>query len=305
MTNLEIGPPKAVEELVSRVKRGDCILFLGAGVHAPPPPNSKYVYPEEERPPLGGELARRLADECEFEKQLPFDRPDDLQRISLCYENTPGLGRKALVDALIRELRDGKEPSPALRMLAALPFKIIVTTNYDQLFEKALHDAGKSEVRLVYNPAYTTFNDDYMDPSSERPLLFKIHGDLDHRESIVITDEDYIGFVQRMSEKEQCHPVPETVRFHMKKWPTLFMGYSLRDYNLRLLFRTLRWQVDPANVRICYSVDMSPDPLILKVWQDQRRFVTFLSKNLWVFAPWLYNEVFAGEDSAQATADVG
>jgi hypothetical protein len=295
----EIVPPKVIEKLVDQIRRGECILFLGAGVHAPPPEDSPYRYPEEKRPPLGGTLALQLSQDCEFENILPQDSPYDLQRVSLCYETTRGLGRKALVDALGAQLREGREPSPALHLLAALPFRIVVTTNYDQLFERALAGAGKEPVRLVYDPTPgRAARDVASDPTPERPLLFKIHGDLDHRESIVITDEDYIGFVQRMSEKEQTHPVPETVRYRMRKWPLLFVGYSLRDYNLRLLFRTLRWQVDPADAPISYSVDHQPDPLILRVWQDERHFVTFLTLNLWAFVPELHRAVQGGVISA-------
>ena len=114
-------PSKVLEDLVIKVRQGDCVLFLGAGVHYPPPEESPYRYPKSKSPPLGGALAQILGKDCDFEKTLPNDMVGDLQRVSLCYETTPGLGRKALVDALERNLVVGKEPSPALRMLAALP----------------------------------------------------------------------------------------------------------------------------------------------------------------------------------------
>jgi hypothetical protein len=286
----EITVPK--KQLVKHVKKGDCILFLGAGVHALPegPP---YAYPAEEAPPLGGNLAKILAEECSFKKKLPKESPYDLQRVSLCFETTPGLGRKELVDSLNRHLRVGKKPSPALKMLAGLPFKIIVTTNYDQLLETALWESGKDPTNVfVYNPDDKQPTPDVTeDPTEERPLVFKMHGDLNDRDSIVITDEDYITFVQRMSDKEAVHPVPRTVRYRMVQWPTLFVGYSLRDYNLRLLFRTLRWRLDSAFFPQTFSVDKNPDPLILQVWQNERRFVTFVTENLWAFVPWLYKEI--------------
>lgn len=296
MIATELGPPRVAANLIRAIKSGDCVLFLGAGVHAPPPSDSPYVYPEEKRPPLAGALAEKLADECGFATLVPNEKNWDLQRVSLCYEFAKGLGRNALVDSLVEHLSTGKEPSPALHMLAGLPFKIIVTTNYDHLLEEALDAAGKEPLRLVYNKIPETPSQDVdveYAPTSQRPLLFKIHGDLDpdHRDSIVITDEDYIGFVQRMSEKDPTHPVPPTVRTFIKTCPTLFVGFSLRDYNLRLLFRTLRWKVDLANVPLCYSVDLNPDPLIFEVWEKQRRFVTFFDKNLWAFVPWLYKEV--------------
>ncbi len=292
MDHVEIEITQAVKELVKHVEKGECILFLGAGVHAPPPEDSCYTYPVQERPLLGGDLAETLAEECGFKEEFPKELPCDLQRVSLCFETTRGLDRKRLVDSLDRHLRVGKKPSPALEMLAGLPFRIFVTTNYDQLLETALRRFEKDPSVFVYNPKSDNPTPDMTeDPTEEQPLVFKMHGDLKHRHSIVITDEDYITFVQRMSDKDTLHPVPQTVRYRMKRWPTLFVGYSLRDYNLRLLFRTLRWRVDQADFPSSFSVDRNPDPLILKVWQDRRGFITFVIENLWTFAPWLFEEI--------------
>jgi hypothetical protein len=63
------------------------------------------------------------------------------------------------------------------------------------------------------------------------------------------------------------------------------------DYNLRLLFKILRWRIDPANMPDTYSVDKSPDPLILDVWWNQRRYVQFIAQDVWKFVPELYRRV--------------
>jgi len=81
----------------------------------------------------------------------------------------------------------------------------------------------------------------------------------------------------------------------MRRWPTLFVGYSLRDYNLRLLFRTLRWRIDESEFPLSFSIDHNPDPLILQVLQNERKFVTFVTHNLWAFVPWLYKKVHGKE----------
>ncbi len=122
-----------------------------------------------------------------------------------------------------------------------------------------------------------------------------MHGDLEDGASIVISDEDYIRFIQRMTDKDPYHPVPETVRYRMKRWPTLFIGYSLRDYNLRLLFRTLRWGVDLADFPKCFALDPKPDPLIMHVWQDREAYVAFVRYDLWKFVPRVYRDIM-GKD---------
>ncbi len=287
-----------LNNLVEQVKKGECILFLGASVHAPPPKDSKYDYPEELRPLQHNKIAKKLAEACDFKKVLPNESELDLQRVSLCYQLTKGFGRSKLVNFLQKHVQEGKKSSPALEMLAAMPFRIVITTNYDRLFEQALTKHDKDPHKFVYEPEPSENRatpDLKTEPTKERPMLFKMHGDLDNRESIVVTDEDYINFVQRMSDKGNLHPVPHTIQYRMRKWPILFIGYSLRDYNLRLLFRTLRWKIDPANFPESFSIDYRPDPLILQVWQNERRFVTFLTENLWTFVPLLYEAVIGEE----------
>lgn len=363
-------PDNALTELARQIKTGECILFLGAGVHAPPEsapqatiprdaqleavrralvenknysealqlmfgffcveppaelsglkdapsadkpsgapghaaahdeaalsePRPGYSYPPGIRPLLGGQLATKLAEECGFAGKLPHESPCDLQRVSLCFEKSRGLGRAKLVARLNEYLMTGKTPSPILDALAEMPFRIIVTTNYDRLMEAALRFHGKEPSVVIYDPSPDRPTpDDGPDPTQRNPLLFKMHGDLNQKESIVITDEDYITFVQRMSDKEVVYPVPMTIRYRMKKWSTLFVGYSLRDYNLRLLFRTLRWRVDPANFPPSFSIDRDPDPLILQVYENERQFITFVTQDLWSSVPYLYQEVTGKE----------
>jgi hypothetical protein len=94
-----------------------------------------------------------------------------------------------------------------------------------------------------------------------------------------------------MSNKDPYDPVPLTLKYHLMGWPTLFVGYSLLDYNLRVLFKTLRWKIDSASVPEMYSVDFRPDPLIFDVWHNQRRYVNFIAQDVWTFIPQLYERV--------------
>jgi hypothetical protein len=283
-------------DLVEKIRAGQCILFLGAGVHAAPD-DDPAQYPQEERPLLGGGLAEALAGVSEFAKLCPKEAPSDLQRVSLHIDTEKELGRAKLVEYLKGYLRTGKKPSKALRILSVLPFKIIVTTNYDSLLEMSLRQRGKDPKIVVYQPKENVVTEDARgDPTEQEPFVFKMHGDLDAPSSIVITDEDYIRFIQRMADKEAFHPVPQTVRYYMNRWPTLFIGYSLRDYNLRLLFRALRRGMDASAFSRSFSLDPRPDPLIVRVWQEREQpFVAFVVHDLWKFVPRLHREIM-GKD---------
>jgi hypothetical protein len=294
MMGAESQVSRVLDLVGEAVRSQQCILFLGAGVHAPPPEGSAFRYPPEQRPPIGAALSRQLAVECDFVGRFAGEDPGNLQRVALAYEIDSSRGR--LVDAIIDAVDVGRAPSPVLTALARLDFPLVITTNYDQLFERALRDVGKRPRVAVYNPEPEPTTD-FRNAMPQSPVIYKLHGDIAHRESLVVTDEDYIQFVLRMSDKEPYDPIPLSLKYFLTGSTTLFVGYSLLDYNLRLLFKALRWKIDAANVPDMYSVDFRPDPLILDVWQSQRRYVKFIAQDVWSFVPALY-ELVVGKELA-------
>ena len=305
-----------VKNIAEMVKQKKCVLFLGSAIHVPSP-NPKYDYPPSKCPPIGNQLSELLATKCSYPDQDRWN----LQRVASYYEWLSGFRSQLVTEvrnAIHMEVGDNgeapapgaeREPSPVLRGLARLGFPIVITTNYDHLYEKALAQvqketsagaaskpaAGGNFQKSIYSPKSTVRTRDCPSlPSSVSPYLLKIHGDLDEDDSIVITDEDYIQFVLRMSDKHPFHPVGKNTLTYLTKWPTLFIGYRLNDYNLRLLIKTLRWRMDQAQIPASYSVDLKPDVLI-RATMEKQQYVSFIEKNLWDFVPDLYREVTGQE----------
>lgn len=307
--------------IAEKVARHQCILFLGSAIHAPPPPDlSQYDYPKEKAPPIGIELSKLLAEKSEYKS------PDwwNLQRVAQHFEFKTK-SRFRLVEEIGNAIHTDREPSPMLRLLADLEFPIVVTTNYDRLYEQAVEQRNQTKKSSgsqaenssstpaeppptsdgeqssdspfqlsIYSPNLEKKHETVdcpRNPDFQKPFILKIHGDLSRPESIVITDEDYIQFVLRMSDKPPNHPFGTNLLRYLVTWPTLFIGYSLMDYNLRLLFKTLRWKLDAAQIPPSYSVDKKPDELIRDVWESQRRYVSFIVLNLWDFIPKLHSLV--------------
>lgn len=286
-----------IQRIVEAIHKKQCILFLGAGVHAPPPDGSPHQYPEAERPPLGGALSRKLAEASGYSDQFPGKDTSHLQRVAWYYEHSRG--RSDLVAAVRKEVDEGRKPSPLLGLLAKLDFPLVVTTNYDNLFERALYAAGKTPIVSIYNPDKNQHTLDLdTEPGSTKPFLLKIHGDITRPESMVITDEDYIQFVMRMGDKDPFDPIPETLKYYLRRWHVLFVGYSLLDYNLRLLFRTLRWKVDKSRIPETFSIDKYPDTLVKALYEDERRLVRFVVDDLWTVIPELYSRVLGDKKEA-------
>jgi hypothetical protein len=288
-----------VRAVAAEIRSGNCILFLGAGVHSRPPEGSGFCYTNQDRPLRGGELATELAGLSGYDKE--YGDTGNLGRVSLYCEMKKGFGRARLIEEIRSRVQTDKSASPALHGLASLNFRYVATTNYDQLVEDAFRQAGKKPYVSVYNKSRFQPTEDYVgdkgvyEPTSKRPFVLKIHGDIDRPESLVVTDEDYIHFVLRMGDQELFHPVPASFRYGFARLSTLFIGYSLLDYNLRLLFKTLRWQVDNARMPKAYAVDPFPDRIIQDVYDEQLRFVQFIVLDVWSFVPMLYRELTGNE----------
>jgi SIR2-like domain len=293
--------------LLDAVKKRECVLFLGSGIHAPPPEKSPYTYPEGGRPPLGKSLSHQFADECmadlnyweknedlrEKKRKYLSDHREELQRISWYYQTFPPHNRKDLIDKIKDAVEKDKQPSPLVRALAEIDFPVVITTNYDQLFETALRDFQKVPTVRIYDPDGVEPTKDFRgNPESNKPWFFKMHGSITEPNSIVITDEDYIHWVMRLGDRDDFHPVPINLRSKFKEWPTLFVGYSLLDYNLRLLFRTLRRRFDPAELPATFSLDPWPDLLVAEAYGP---LVLFIEQDSWKFVPELYQSVLGRE----------
>ena len=127
----------SLPDLYEAVKSRECILFLGAGVHYPPPPDlPDYQYPEEQRPPLGKQFSQNLVKDSLHKlwassKDEPLQKSekdarkaraadlrkkhrylwvsrDNLQRTSWFYELQ---FQRAPVDRVSESVEQGKKPS--------------------------------------------------------------------------------------------------------------------------------------------------------------------------------------------------
>ena len=293
--------PARLEAIADAVREGACLLFLGAGVHAPPPKGATFEYPEDARPPLASALSESLATASRLTAIYPEESPTDLRRVALFYESARG--RRELVEQIRRAVHVGKEPSPVVRALAELGFPLVVTTNYDQLFETALVAAGRNPRVFIYGVDFGGASGDRRDlltayerlhnPTSESPVVLKVHGDINHPETIVVTDEDYIAMSNQISDLAEYF---RFARYEARGWTTLIVGYSMLDYDFRQIF-SLYTQQDRDLAYIDgprHAVDYAPDALLSEIWSRERR-MEYIRSNIWDFVPDLYRLVLGKE----------
>lgn len=134
-------------------------------------------------------------------------------------------GRRELVVELFKIFgEEGLTPGHAHK-LAIRRFPIIVTTNYDSLFERAAYLQGKQPmiVRLDIQIALIGAGD--------WPTIIKLHGDLNDPGQIVITTNDY-----KDDEKRLSRALAEELASQLRKRTVLFVGSTLDDGDFRDIY---------------------------------------------------------------------
>jgi hypothetical protein len=275
--------------LLDAMAEGRVVLFLGAGVGlCDRPKNARFEVGK--LLPSGKELALHLAKQ--FRYDIKAERSPDLARV--CQYGAVVLGEDPLYRRL-REVFDANYPPTTVHdALAALPGKLrskgakratplIITTNYDDALERAFaiakepldvlwyvadgpnrgkfyHAAPEGDLRLVERP------DEYIDVNpANRTVLLKMHGAVDRsspdRDSYVITEDHYIDYLARGA-ADSIFPVHIAERFadsHL-----LFLGYALRDWNLRVLLYHI-WSEKPRPI-VSWAVQKDPEEFDQEYW---------------------------------------
>ena len=102
-------------------------------------------------------------------------------------------------------------------------------------------------------------------PLDQRPVILKIHGAVDRADgnwdSFVITEDHYIDYLVR---GYVSGLLPATLITKLKKSHILFLGYGLRDWNLRVFLRRL-WEERALNWK-SWAIQLDPSVLDQKSW---------------------------------------
>jgi SIR2-like domain len=296
------------QTIVDGIRSGTCIPFLGAAANI-----KAGTY---QGLPLGGEVANKLFALLVGNKKsltkLAGSEPDpafadfedlvrlrthDLARVALHVQARPG-GSRRLLRLLQQILADNNlAPSRLLETLAALPFRLIVTTNYDGLMEEAFRRAKPPADPLVIVQPPGGFTPDEQsrweaefgkvipkEPQprghDERPILYKIHGSLgDAGDGVIITEDDYIAFLDAIS---RGAGVPPLIQQMLVDGHLLCLGYSLEDWDFRTLWKGLVESLPPHQRPGAFALQKDPSRFWERFWAKKE--VTIYNVDLYEFA---------------------
>lgn len=303
----ELRPPYGV--IARALRRGRVVPFLGAGVNRSVPATQGES--DSASLPTGAQLSRYLAQLANFPAEKEYEL-EDLARVASYYVETSG--RRNLRELLHETFNRDYVPGKIHEYLADIERPLlIVTTNYDDLTERAFRNKGRP-YDLVVHPtdradmagAVLWWKHDEQEPTAETPnklpmlerlrtttVIYKMHGtvvrswfrgatqpteddDQPYRDdSYVITEEDYIDFLHRMTQQAA---VPMQFMSYFSTRQFLFLGYGLRDWNLRVVLKNLNavLKLQAANNRTeendepSWAIQYNPSLLERRLWERRR-----------------------------------
>jgi hypothetical protein len=153
--------------------------------------------------------------------------------------------RGARLEELVREVwrqRRERDPMEPHHVLASLPLPIYISTNPDNLLAEALTGVGKEphaelccwNDEIEWSTAAR--NRDYR-ATEQAPLVYHLFGQMNRRESIVLTEDDYFDYLIGVTKHDDIIP-PAVVRAWNDN-ALLFLGFQVDDWNFRVLFRSI------------------------------------------------------------------
>lgn len=208
--------PEIPASLAEAMKRGEAVLFLGAGA------SFGATRADGQVMPLGNALRDMVCDR--FLAGTCKDR--SLDEVATLAETT--VGRPEL-DQFVANAVRGFEPTPAHLLLPKFRWKAVFGTNYDLLVE-----AGWGAT-----PPLQTLKPIFRDTSIERELAavvdplpyYKLHGTIDYLHDpaipLILTQDSYLTY--RQNRKRLFGRFEDLAR----EMPVVFVGTRLADHHLR------------------------------------------------------------------------
>lgn len=280
---------------------GDLVPFLGAGVNLCGRPVD-VPWKEGVDLPSGSELSQRLA--ADFGFKPDWGNPKDLLRVCQFIATVRGT-RPLFLD--LHRCFDADYPFTAVhRFFASLPGllrarghsprpMLIATTNYDDVMERAFRAAGepfevvtyicegklsgrfvhrKTDGQRIVIESPNEYDEHLL---TQAPVIFKLHGTVERLggaaapgpatrgdESFVITEDHYIDYLARAGD---AGLIPAPILSRLSISSILFLGYSLGDWNLRVLLQRI-WLERELSAN-CWAVNAFAGYLEQEIWKKR------------------------------------
>lgn len=206
-----------IKGFAADIRDGAAAVFAGAGLSV----DSGFVN--------WAGLLREIAEELD----LDVDRESNLVALAQYHVNERR-NRSRINQKLIDEFSAGHSVNQNHKTLARLPITNYWTTNYDQMIETALAEAGKVVDVKSAVPHLKTVK------RGRQATVYKMHGDVDNPDQAVLTKDDYEGYFR------DREPFVNALAGHLVSKTMLFVGFSFTDPNIDYIMSRIRVVLNSA-----------------------------------------------------------
>jgi hypothetical protein len=135
-------------------------------------------------------------------------------------------------------LRRADEGDP-YRVIAGLEVPIYITTGWNDLLQEALRDRGRRPITMTFPwNGHIPIERLRLAPTAETPLVYHLYGRLDNLASLVVSEDDYFEWTTAWINARRSIPPP--VKRALTAVPLLFLGYSLDEWDFRVVFHGIK-----------------------------------------------------------------
>lgn len=198
-------------EVIAELETGSLAVFAGAGLSVS----------------AGHVNWKQLLKDITEDLGLDYNKETDL--IAVAQYNTNKTGNRATINRkIIEEFNRDVKSTKNHEILSRLPIYSFWTTNYDDLIESALANAGR-----IPDTKHTVKQLPYSKPKRDA-IVYKMHGDATLPNEAVITKDDY----ERYSTDKQ--PFLTMLNSELISKLFVFIGFSFTDPNLDYVLSRVR-----------------------------------------------------------------
>jgi hypothetical protein len=213
-------------EIINALKANRCILFAGSGL------SSQVRRSDGQRLPTWKNFLIELLDWAKANQAKFWGDPEDIEQmikkdnlLMAAQELQDRLGSAMIGEFLSFVFGDKLvRPSETHRLLPHIPFRGILTTNYDSLIEGAYAIENEGRIPTVFT------QEDLLTRPSPLPrddfFIFKLHGHIDRPSTIILGSRDYQDLLFRTPGYRQF------IETLFSTHTVVFIGFGANDPDL-------------------------------------------------------------------------
>jgi O-acetyl-ADP-ribose deacetylase (regulator of RNase III) len=240
-----------VMELIDALRKRECVVFAGAGLS------------QGAGLPSWSEFIRHLAEDLGAPHAAELEYFLDVAQWYIEEK-----GEKRLVEQIRRHFGPGLvRPTMPHYLLASLPVRVVVTTNYDDLLEQTL-DALRRYPMMIAEE-----QDVARTGHGEGVSVVKLHGDAATGRRFVLSRDDFDRFLR------QRPAMAVLLEGLLLNHSFFFVGYGLRDPNFRQIHGRIADMLQSAK-RMAFAVTVDAPseitPFLRRQWANQGLHLLFM-----------------------------